>query len=324
MKNFINNKLKLSTKFYSAIIGATPSKGARSPLLWNRAYKMLKKPYKMYPFDVDEKNLHNLIKYLKNDKYFIGGSVTAPYKEKVIKLLDGVSSESKKIGSVNTLIKNGNRIYGENTDFYGAMVSLREFKNKKNILILGCGGAGKSVILACFKTFKKSKFSIYNRNNNKVFSFLKRLKISSKVRNVKNLDNLENIDLIINTTSIGFDSWIKDKKNFKNLKFFSPLAKIGKPISSNMVNHKFLLKNLNIISKNNFDNLRFLARNNKASVFDIIYNPLLTKLLFQAKLCGMKIKNGFEMNLQQAIKSFMIVNKIKNKKKILKAMSKNG
>ena len=58
----------------------------------------------MYPFDVYENNLKKLIVYLKKTK-FVGGSVTAPYKEKIIKYLDNISYESKIIGSINTIIK---------------------------------------------------------------------------------------------------------------------------------------------------------------------------------------------------------------------------
>lgn len=325
MEKLINNKLNKNTKFYSVIIGATPSKGARSPVLWNKVYKSLKIPCKMYPFDVDLNNLKKLINYLKNDKNFVGGSVTVPYKEKIIKFLDGVSKESKEIGSVNTLIKIGDKIIGDNTDFFGASVSLKKFKNKKKILILGCGGAGKAVILACFKIFKKASFFIFNRDYKKSSNFLHRLKKKSKIKNLRNLNNLKDLDLIINTTSIGFESWLGKRKKYKNLKFFSPLAKINRIKKSSTKNKEFVYKNLRIISQNNLKSLSFLAKNNKASVFDIIYNPVLTKFLSQASLLNMETKNGFEMNIYQAIKSFMMVNKIKKEKNIKELMiGKNG
>ncbi len=106
IKRFIENKINIGgLKKFAVIIGETPSLGARSPKLWNNAYRAFNKKCKMYPIDVYEKNLENLIIELKKDKRFIGGSVTAPYKEKIIKFLDGISPESKKIGSINTLIK---------------------------------------------------------------------------------------------------------------------------------------------------------------------------------------------------------------------------
>ena len=63
---FIDNKVKLSgSKNFVAIIGNSPSKGARSPILWNRAFKNLKINKRMYPFDTRKKNLRKLIFSLK-------------------------------------------------------------------------------------------------------------------------------------------------------------------------------------------------------------------------------------------------------------------
>ena len=54
--NLIENKINLNiNEKFALILGSTPSKGARSPKLWNRAYKKLGKKTKMYPADVREK-----------------------------------------------------------------------------------------------------------------------------------------------------------------------------------------------------------------------------------------------------------------------------
>ena len=63
---------------------------------------------RMFPADVSNKNLKDLINLLKKDKKFIGGSVMVPYKEKVIKYLDYIDEISKKIGAVNTILKKEN------------------------------------------------------------------------------------------------------------------------------------------------------------------------------------------------------------------------
>ena len=44
-------------KYFSAIIGESPSKGAKSPTLWNAAFKKMNFPALMYPLDVSTKNL---------------------------------------------------------------------------------------------------------------------------------------------------------------------------------------------------------------------------------------------------------------------------
>ena len=45
---------------YAAIIGKNPSKGARSPKLWNKVFNFYGHPLKMIPLDIDESNLKKL------------------------------------------------------------------------------------------------------------------------------------------------------------------------------------------------------------------------------------------------------------------------
>jgi len=165
------NKLSLKKKKYALIIGETPSMGARSPKLWNKVYKKLDKNSKMYPADVSKSNLANLVNLLENEKFFLGAAITTPYKEDIIKNITKLTDEVKKIGSVNTIKKQGKNLLGFNTDYYGAVKSLTNYSNKKKILIVGCGGAGKAVILACIKRFNKSHFYFYNRDKKKLKIF---------------------------------------------------------------------------------------------------------------------------------------------------------
>ena len=62
---------------------------------------------------------------------FLGGSVTAPYKNTIMKYLDYIDADAKRIGSINTIKKNGNKIIGFNTDYHGAFLTLKKLKEKK-------------------------------------------------------------------------------------------------------------------------------------------------------------------------------------------------
>ena len=106
LSQYLENKLKIKQiAKYALILGASPSKGARSPKLWNRVYKAQKSKIKMYPADVNQKNLKHLVSYLKKDDLFIGGSITIPYKISIMKYLDGIDNKARKIGSINTILK---------------------------------------------------------------------------------------------------------------------------------------------------------------------------------------------------------------------------
>tara|TARA_B100002052_G_scaffold248234_1_gene234956 strand:+ start:99 stop:1088 length:990 start_codon:yes stop_codon:yes gene_type:complete len=313
---FISNKILKKNEKYSLIIGETPSAGARSPKLWNKVYKKFKKETKMFPADVQKKNLYSLIRFLKRDNSFLGSAITTPYKEIILKYLNFCSVESRIIGSVNTLKKRGNKLEGYNTDFYGVINSLKYFKNKKKILILGCGGAGKAAILATIKKFRNSFFYFFNRDKKKLNLFLKKLKIKNyKIIDYKILSQLENIDLTINTTSIGFDSWILRNKKFYNLIFFTPFTNLKKVKGIKSKNRKqFIKKNNILIQRDKLNYFKFLKQNSNCEFFDIIYNPHMSKFLKLAKLKGHNTLNGLKMNFDQAVKAFCIVNNNKFEK----------
>ena len=114
------------TENYAAILGQSPSKGAKSPKLWNAAFSGLGFPCFMHPFDVLPKNLGVLINNLRKDKRFIGGSITAPYKTDIIKYIDYVEENAKAIGAVNCIYRDKNgKLVGTNTDGAGALWSLQ-------------------------------------------------------------------------------------------------------------------------------------------------------------------------------------------------------
>ena len=80
-----------------------------------------------------------------------GVNVTIPYKQAVMPLLDGISDEAREIGAVNTIRREGGKLFGYNTDPYGfeAMLASRGIDpSGKSAYVLGYGGAARSVIYA--------------------------------------------------------------------------------------------------------------------------------------------------------------------------------
>ena len=330
---FIDNKVKLSgSKNFVAIIGNSPSKGARSPILWNRAFKNLKINKRMYPFDTRKKNLRKLIFSLKKNSKFYGCSVTAPHKVSIMKYLDTIDEDARKIGSVNTVVKKNSKLTGYNTDYYGTNYCLDFIKKKnrsyKNILIIGCGGAGKACIVSALDKFPNSKFHFFNRNFNKIKSFLNKLDRKIKwniLRNNEELSNMKFINLVINTSSVGFDSNIQLGGKYFNLLNQIPLGKVSKIDVFTKFQKKENNKKFIKLEKDNiFGSIKFFFNNPKTFVFDIIYNPQKSLLLQLAELFNLKTLNGISMNLMQAIYAFQLVNNIDNINKIKKAMVKNG
>jgi shikimate dehydrogenase len=265
--SLIENQINIAhLEKYAAIIGESPSQGARSPKLWNAVFDNSGLNYSMVPFDVTKGNINNLLNDLNLDKDFIGGAIAVPYKEVVAKWLgENITLEAKKIGAVNCLFRNSDgELQGTNTD---GEASLSTFKNQfgalnlKSVVILGNGGAGKAVA-SYFSSSANSTTIISRSNEGKEYAD----KIGAKWGNWNNINSIvDNVDIVINCTSIGFGD-----------------QEMGSPLDEEQMSN---LKSSTI-------------------VFDIIYQPLKTKFLQIAEHEGLFIFNGLLMNMEQAVLAY--------------------
>lgn len=104
-----------------------------------------------YVYDYKELEESELDKFFE-EKDFDGLNVTIPYKQTVMKYLDSISPEAQRIGAVNTIVNRNGVLTGYNTDYYGFMYEIREAGAEisgKDVVILGRGGASKTVVCVC-------------------------------------------------------------------------------------------------------------------------------------------------------------------------------
>ena len=271
INELITNEILINEKFFTSIIGFNPSKGARSPLLWNAAFKEFDFSAKMYPLDVEKENLENLIQTLQETESYKGGAVAAPYKIIIADILkNNLTPEAKAIGAINCIFRDRNGfLKGTNTDGEAALKcilkNINAFKNY-DVLVLGFGGVSKAVCAYVSKSLaNQAKLIVGCRKENISQKEMTILGIS-KIINIQNTkDYLKGIKVLINCTSVG---WNEQSE-------FSPISK---------------------------DELSLLAKD--AFIFDVIYQPLETKFLSFANELGIKNSNGLEMNLEQALLAF--------------------
>lgn len=82
---------------------------------------------------------------------FVGANVTLPFKEPVAKLVDELTPISSFMGSVNTLFWKGDKLCGTTTDPYGALQNLVEHNVNpagRHVALLGNGGASRAIAFA--------------------------------------------------------------------------------------------------------------------------------------------------------------------------------
>ncbi len=121
-------------------------------------------------------------------------NVTIPYKEAVMPYLDLISERARAIGSVNTVVNRGGKLYGYNTDFYG-MASLVdslgiELRDKK-VLICGTGGTSKTALAVAESLGAREIYKLSRHADG--------VSISYSEAYEKHTD----ADVIINTTPLG-------------------------------------------------------------------------------------------------------------------------
>ncbi len=78
----------------------------------------------------------------------VGFNVTIPHKVEALPLLDGVDASVEAVGAVNTVVNDGGRLVGYNTDSGAAVRALREAYGDLGgcrVVVLGAGGAARAV-----------------------------------------------------------------------------------------------------------------------------------------------------------------------------------
>jgi shikimate dehydrogenase len=85
---------------------------------------------------------------------FAGLNITYPCKQAVIPLLDGLSDEAAAMGAVNTVVFDGVRAIGHNTDGSGWAWGFRRTlpeADLSRVVLLGAGGAGSAIAHAVLR-----------------------------------------------------------------------------------------------------------------------------------------------------------------------------
>jgi shikimate dehydrogenase len=203
----------------------------------------------------------------------VGANVTVPHKEAVISLLDTLDSRARRVGAVNTIVCEGGGLVGYNTDSHGFLrgLSTASFDLKgKHALVLGAGGAARSVVLALVER-SVSSVVIANRNMERALKLAEEVECEVKIRVVALEEGVVGkealrSDLIVNCTSLGMRG--------------SPGEGVT-PLSA-----------------------RYISR--AAVVYDLVYNPLETPLLREAKMAGARIIGGLTMLVHQGAAAFKL------------------
>lgn len=253
-------------RFKVGVVGH-PIKHSLSAVMHNAAFRELGIPQSYSAYDVPPTQLKSFIDNCKKD--FLGLNVTIPHKVEVIKYLDSVSREANLIGAVNTIKFEGGQAVGYNTDGVGCVKALKaegvEVKNKR-VFVLGSGGAARAIILSCL--LEGAKVSNANRSREKAVA----LREEFRKKTGKTVE-------VVSYSEFGLRDELLEADILINATSVGMTPNINEsPVSFNALRSGLV-------------------------VMDIVYNPLETKLLRDAKRIGCKTISGVGMLVFQGAES---------------------
>lgn len=246
-----------------------PTEHSMSPIMHNATIQKMQLNYVYLAFNVTQDKLKGAIRGIKALD-IKGINVTIPHKEKIMYFVDDVDPLAKKIGAVNTIKNVDGVLKAKNTDAAGSKKGLKDAGceiSGKNILILGAGGASRAVSFVLAE--EANKIMISNRTKQRAVSL---------AEDIKKKTNIE-VEAYSNEPSV-LEKIIEDTHILINTTPIGMYPNINDlPLPENLI-HKNLF------------------------VFDVIYNPLKTKLLKIAEKKGCEILGGLDMLINQGALAF--------------------
>jgi shikimate dehydrogenase len=247
------------------IIG-DPVAHSMSPAMHNAAFAKMGIDYVYLPFRVRKDELSEAIEGMKSLN-IRGLNVTIPHKVAVIPYMDKLDPLAEKIGAVNTIVNAGGTLTGYNTDATGFLQPLIDRginPEGKNAVVLGAGGASRAIAFALAE--KGANLVILNRELELDWAEALARRISQafgrKVNALK-LDE-DNLTTVLDKTDI--------LVNATSVGMHPDID--GTPVPAGLLKPGLV-------------------------VYDIVYNPIKTRLLREAEAAGAKTISGIDMLVWQ-------------------------
>ncbi len=269
-----------------ALIG-DPVGQSLSPAMHNAAFRVLGLNCAYINLRVPKPTLANAIAGVRA-LGIAGLNITIPHKISIISLLDELDESAKLVGAVNTVKNNRGKLIGFNTDGEGALRALEEKIDSvkgKEVVLLGAGGAARAIAFSLARA--GARLTIANRTVPRAQALASAVeqKLSTNVKVAS-----------LNRTEL--------TKALKNVDVLINATSVGMhpKIDKTLVRANMMRRGL--------------------VVYDIVYKPLRTKLLREARRAGGKTIDGLGMLVHQGALAFEIWTGKRAPIKIMKAAAK--
>lgn len=260
--------ISVNTQF-CAVIG-NPIAHSLSPAIHNAAFEALGLDFVYVACRVED--VKGALAGMRALGNFRGMSITIPHKIEAMKYVDEIAEVDRSIGSINTIIHEGDKLLGFGTDGPGALKALAEGGVEiggKNVLMLGAGGAARAISFTLARKAGPAEIALLDINDSLLEGLTNDLKqgTDTAIRSERLTERslaaaMTKAEVIVHCTSVGMHP--KEDASLIPPELFRP----------------------------------------GQAVLDIVYTPFETKLLAEAKARGLKVVPGIEMFVNQAVLQF--------------------
>ena len=259
------DKITKHTAVYGLV--GSPVLHSISPHVHNTAFETKRIDAVYLPFEV--KDLDAFMKRMVHprsrelDWQLKGLSVTAPHKLEIMKYLDWIDPRAVAVGAVNTVVVDGERLCGYNTDVDGFVEPLSksvELTSTTKVALIGAGGAANAAIWALKQ--KNADVVVFARDPQKARTLAERFEVTC--RSLESA-SFAGFDVVLNATPLGSFGSRADET----------------PATAEQLRGAFL-------------------------AYDLVYNPIETRFLREARSAGCQTLGGLEMLVAQAQLQFKL------------------
>jgi shikimate dehydrogenase len=247
-----------------AVVIGQPIAHSRSPLLHGHWLRTLGLPGSYQRLEVSEAELASFMRGIGQDG-LVGCNVTVPHKQAVVRFLARLDPAAEAIGAVNTVWLEDGRLIGGNTDAHGFLASLDEGAP-------GWDRRGKfAVLLGAGGAARAAAFALLGRG----------MRVAVVNRSLANANAL----VAHFGAGVSAHPWAELQHLLPNANLLvqsTSLGMTGKPDLS----------------------LDISGLHQSATVYDMVYAPLETTLLHEARARGLIAVSGLGMLLHQAVPGF--------------------
>ena len=215
-------------------------------------------------FDVPPAGLEAAVASLRRSPWW-GANVTVPHKTAVVPWLDALTPAARRLGAVNTIVRRGDGLVGDNTDLPGfarALGDLRLELAGAAAVVLGAGGAARAVVAALAAA--GVRVALHNRGLARARALLEALELPDVALLPATAlpTAVAGCDLLVQTTTVGMQG-----------------GPPGSPLPDGLLPER-------------------------GAVVDLVYRPAVTPLLAAALAAGLPAQNGLPMLVYQGARSF--------------------